>query len=308
LEISSCVVAIKQTALAQGGRAAHFARRGDATARRLIHADRAHARTLDAVRAALTRRAVRFTEAPVQSLTAARRREIAQADLVLSVGGDGTALAASHYVRGGALLGVNSAPGDSVGHFCHATRSDFSRKLDDILNGRWKPARLARLGVTLDGAPLPEFALNDVLIAHECPAATTRYIIADGGGGGGIDVEDNVAEEEQRSSGLWVSTAAGSTAGIRSAGGRVMPRFSRRLQYLVRELYREPGRSYQLTRGFVGPGAQLVVASKMPQGRLYVDGAKTAYPFTFGMRAVMKLAPSDLRIFISESSRARSGE
>jgi NAD+ kinase len=218
---------------------------------------------------------------------AAEKRSLAAADLVVSVGGDGTVLSSSHYVRGGAMLGVNSAPGDSVGHFCSARRSDFDKKLDDILRDNLRPKKLARLAVSVGKRLLPEFALNDVLIAHKCPAATTRYI---------IKVGDQ--SEEHRSSGVWISTAAGSTAGILSAGGRVMSRGSRRMQYLIRELYREPGRSYKLTRGLLGEGDKIVVASKMPEGELYLDGSRTMYRFQFGARATVRLAESDLRIFL----------
>ncbi|HZS05191.1 MAG TPA: NAD(+) kinase [Blastocatellia bacterium] len=288
MRINTCAVVIKQTALATGGRATQFARQGDLTARRIIRADAEHRRTAEAVRLALARRQIAFTELSLQRLTAAAKRRLTEADLVITVGGDGTALGSSHYVRRGALVGVNSAPGDSVGHFCRCFRNDFARRLDDILESRWHPTRLARLAIALDGRTLPELALNDVLIAHDSPAATTRYLITVG-----------EHTEEQRSSGLWVATAAGSTAGIHSAGGRVVPLGSRRLQYLVRELYREPGRAYQLLRGFIEPGEEIVIASKMPQAHLYIDGAKTAYPFPFGARAGIRLADSALRIFLS---------
>jgi NAD+ kinase len=218
---------------------------------------------------------------------ASEKRKLAAADLVISVGGDGTVLTSSHYVRGGAMLGVNSAPKDSIGHFCFARRNDFDKKLADILDDKLRPQRLARLAVFMDEKQLPELALNDVLIAHQCPAATTRYIIKIGG-----------TSEEHRSSGVWVSTAAGSTAGILSAGGRAMARGSRRLQYLIRELYRERDRDYKLTGGLLGEGERVVIASKMPEGELYLDGSRTMYPFQFGMRATIKLAESDLRIFI----------
>ena len=125
-------------------------------------------------------------------------------------------------------------------------------------------------------------------MAHDCPAATTRYLI-----------ERGAVSEEQRSSGLWIATAAGSTAGIKSAGGKVLPLDSQRLQYLVRELYREPSRTYALTRGFLAPNEELIVASKMQKAHIYVDGARTAYGFPFGMRAKIKLAENRLQLFIS---------
>ena len=111
--------------------------------------------------------------------------------------------------------------------------------------------------------------------------------------------------EEHRSSGIWISTAAGSTAGIRSAGGKVMPTKSQRLQYLVRELYREPQRNYALTRGFIEPDQDFVVVSKMQQAHLYIDGARTAYPFPFGAHARFKLAEHHLRLFIGAPALQR---
>ncbi len=228
MEIKNCVVVIKQTALAQGGRVAQFAQRGDATAKRILKADAAHQRTIETVLKTLRKRGLAVTEATLQKLNAKLKAQLASADLIVTIGGDGTALGASHFVTGGALLGVNSAPGDSVGHFCSVHHGNFSAQLDTLLSGEWRPTALTRLAVTLDDRPLPELALNDVLIAHDCPAATTRYLI-----------ELDGHAEEHRSSGLWISTAAGSTAGIHSAGGRKMPLRSARLQYLARELYRE---------------------------------------------------------------------
>lgn len=291
--INNCLVIVKQTALAQGGRAASFARSGDATAKRILQADAEHQRTIETVRKALTKRKIAFGEASMVNADARVKGQLAIADLVITIGGDGTALGASHYIRGGQksggmLLGVNSAPGDSVGHFCSVNRKNFAQRLDAILSGKWKPKELARLQITLDEKPLPELALNDVLIVHECPASTTRYLLKVGR-----------REEEHRSSGIWISTAAGSTAGIGSAGGKKMPLGSKRIQYLVRELYREPKRTYSLTRGFIEAGEEIIVASKMSAGELYIDGAKTRYDFPFGTRAKVTAAEHGLKIFLN---------
>src|SRR5262245_6850529 len=118
MQLNHCLLVIKQTALAQGGRAAQFAEQGDATARRLIRADAEHQRTLETVRQALAKRQLAFAEVSLLRLNAKLKRQLATADLVITIGGDGTVLGTSHYVRHGLLLGVNSAPGDSVGHFC----------------------------------------------------------------------------------------------------------------------------------------------------------------------------------------------
>src|SRR5262249_26480727 len=210
---------------------------------------------VDAVRRALKSRKIAFAEGSLARLNATLRRQLAVADLVISVGGDGTLLGASHYVRAGMLLGVNSAPGDSVGHFCSANRKNFAERLDAILDLKWRPVELSRLQVTLDGKPLAELRLNDGLGSHLSPGATTRYL---------IEVGDHF--EEHRSSGVWISTAAGSTGGIGSAGGRRMPLRSRHIQFLVRELYYEPDHEYELTRGLVPPDSGVSIASKMPDG------------------------------------------
>jgi NAD+ kinase len=280
------VLVLKQTVFSRGGAAARMARRGHPTARRLPAAHSEHRRTVDEARRSLRALGLGWKEVPGHPLPSRARRLLAGADLVVTIGGDGTLLAASHHVTTGAVLAVNSAPGDSIGHFCAARRATFAGMLRQILDGRMRPAELARLALRLDGGLLPEPALNDVLVAHPVPAATTRYRLVVGR-----------RLEEHRSSGLWISTAAGSTAGIRSAGGRVMPRRSRRLQFLARELLREPGRRYALVRGFVEPGGSLAVSSKMPEGRLWVDGARTVYRFPFGARLVVDATAPPLRFF-----------
>ncbi len=287
MHINHCVIAIKQTIFARGGRAAELARSGDATAIRLIHADGEQQKTLATVRQVLNKHKINFTEICAKDFSAAEKKLINKAELVISVGGDGTALGASHYITHGALLGVNSAPGDSIGHFCHANRSDFKTKFSQIVNEQWKPSEIARLSIELDGRILPEPALNDVLIAHDCPAATTRYIIQRG-----------EQQEEHRSSGIWISAPAGSTAGIKSAGGKIMKLNARRLQFYVRELYREPNREYSITNGFLEAGEILTVASKMPEAHLYIDGSRTSYKFLFGSRAKLQVADCPLRIFL----------
>jgi NAD+ kinase len=291
MDINSCCVVIKQTALAQGGRAARFAHRGDPTAARILKADAAHQRTVETVLAVLQKRRLKLMVVVFPHLNAKLKERLVQADLVITVGGDGTVLSAAHHITNGALLGINSAPGDSVGHFCAVHQDNFAERFDAVCNGQWRPVALTRLAVTLDEQHLPELALNDVLIAHACPAATTRYLIRQG-----------AHEEEQRSSGIWISTAAGSTAGIRSAGGRKMPLRSERLQYLIRELYREAhhgqSREYRLVHGMIEPGETLTIASKMPDGWLYIDGARTAYRFPFGARATLQKAEQKLKLFL----------
>ncbi|MFP5288683.1 MAG: hypothetical protein ACLGI9_23300, partial [Thermoanaerobaculia bacterium] len=166
-----------------------------------------------------------------------------------------------------------------------ARRSNVARVLARIANGDLLPQPVARIEVELDGKILAP-ALNDVLLAHEQPAATSRYRLHLGR-----------RAEEHRSSGLWVATAVGSTAGIRSAGGQTMPLDERRLQFRARELYRAHGRIATLESGFVEPGQDLAVESAMEAGWLFIDGARMATRFPFGARAVFRVAAQPLLLF-----------
>ena len=276
-----CVVAVKETAL----RALRGRRHPARDTARLRAAHDQHERTLDGVREALRERGLGFTEVLSARPRARGRRALALAELVVCVGGDGTLLGASWHVRSGLVLGVNSAPGDSVGHFCATDGRGFPSLLDRALHGRSRERRLARLEVSLDGRLAFPRVLNDVLVTHAVPAATTRYAIVDAN-----------RTETHRSSGVWVATPAGSTAGIRSAGGLLLPRRSQSLQYRVRELYREPGRSYRLLGGVLKAGRELVIVSRMPEGRLYADGSRRVRRFPFGARATFRIGPEPLRL------------
>jgi NAD+ kinase len=193
-------------------------------------------------------------------------------DLVVTIGGDGTLLWASQMVGGDCpVVAINSAPKDSVGYFCAGSSVDLADVLAGALSGRLPETRLTRMQVEIDGLPVYSRVLNDVLFSHPIPAATTRYAIRRGS-----------RAEEQRSSGVWIATAAGSTAAIHSAGGKVMPITSQRLQFLVREPYEKRGVRYRVVRGTVGPGDRLEIESHMRSGRLYIDGPRIFRPVEIG--------------------------
>lgn len=193
-------------------------------------------------------------------------------DLVVAVGGDGTVLDISHRIQHTPLLAINSDPTSSVGYFCAGVAADFPNLLERTLNQDWQPFELRRFHVRINGQTSSPPVLNDVLITHSNPAAVSHYLLVINGN----------EPEEQKSSGIWVSTPAGSTAAIRSAGGYVLPLDSRRLQYLVREPYPMPARSYHFLKGIRPLGERFEVISKMADGRIFVDGPHISYSFSIG--------------------------
>lgn len=247
---------------------------------RFLKARRTHRRTLAQVLAALR-------ESGLTPHLTPRAREVDTRpySLVVSVGGDGTFLEAARCVTGEGqrILGVNSDPERSAGSFCSADGRTFARKLREVLSGRAKAARLQRMELRLNGRRLGRPVLNDVLVTHRRPAAMSRYWLKVG-----------ARREEQRSSGLWIATAAGSTGAIRSAGGKPLLRSSRALLYRPRELYAAVGLRYRFKGGRVPAGRRLAVGSLMPDGMICADGEHMTFPFLYGDVLEVRPSPSPL--------------
>ena len=111
--------------------------------------------------------------------------------------------------------------------------------------------------------------------------------------------------EPQRSSGLWIATAAGSTAAIRAAGGRILPLRSRKLQYLVREPYHGDRCRYRLRKGIIGPETPLAVTSKTRRGRLFLDGPHLRFSLGLGDVLTVTTAATPLRVLGLDGNRRR---
>jgi NAD+ kinase len=216
-------------------------------------------------------------------------------DLVITLGGDGTLLWASHLVGKQPMLAINTAPRDSIGYFCGGTKDTLEKSIVAALEGKLPRTELTRMQLLLDGKVISQRILNDVLFCHECPAATTRYLIRHDG-----------LEEDQRSSGIWVGPAAGSTAAQRSAGGRVLPASSDKLQFVVREPYMPNGTRYKLVRGLLGPDEELRILSKIHGGRLYVDGPHLRRQVDLGSEIVLKRSPESLTVLGFRANRRPS--
>jgi len=237
------------------------------------------------VRAAVER-AVRRSGLEVRSAWRGRLPPRLRGELIVSVGGDGTFLeAARHNPEGTPMLGVNSDPGHSVGSYCGATLESFPEMLERIRSGGVRPLRLHRLRVVVNGVPRRGAVLNDILFAHRNPAATAHYSIRVDG-----------RSEEHKSSGIWIATASGSTAAVHAAGGRVLPRGSRRFEYLVREPYGDRSRC-RLKGGVLGPDRRIEIIPHVRDAAAFLDGPHVRVPLTFGDRLEIASADAPLPVY-----------
>jgi len=194
-------------------------------------------------------------------------------DLVVSVGGDGTVLAASHQTFDVPLVGINSDPERSVGYFCATAAAGVLDVLTAFETGQLPAFELHRLRIQVDGETVGVPVLNEVLVVNENPAATSRYALIAG-----------TRVEHHRSSGIWISTPAGSTAGIRSAGGAVLPLEVPLLQYLVREPVVSLMIHYELQRGVRELTEGITVVSEIRGGYAYIDGPYEGIRLGLGAR------------------------
>ena len=205
-------------------------------------------------------------------------------DLVVTVGGDGTLLDASHWLVDTPVVGINSRPDFSVGWFCAATLHDYETTLRRILAGEATPRSLSRCVVVVGGQELPPPALNDFLYTAVNPATSTVY-----------SIELDGRKEHQKSSWIWVSTAAGSTAGILNAGGTRMPMEATMLQFAVREVFRRRD-ALRLLRGTFTGG--LRITNLTPEAAVWVDGGHIRHDLGYGDVIEARQSPNPLMIHL----------
>jgi NAD+ kinase len=210
------------------------------------------------------------------------------ADLIITIGGDGTFLRASHEVSGEiAIVGVNSAPVTSFGHFCVSDGPAFPAVLDRIISGQFQPSRLLRLNLSIDGVAIAEPVLNEVLVAHKHPAGTSRYRLT---------VKGEVILH--KCSGLLIAAPAGSTGFLRSEGGIILPITERRYTFAERAPFLRIGEVPAMKTGVVDGGEKLTIVSQMQDGKLFIDGDHIEYDFPRGATLTVSAGADDLLAYV----------
>ena len=208
-------------------------------------------------------------------------------NLVISLGGDGTLLHASHHVGGNVrLLGINSCPEHSVGHLCAMLPCEIETSLKSVLNNNIPVESVRRLKIESAIESQLPLALNDALFCNVHPAATSRYQ---------LDLHENpgnrvLRSEKHLSSGVWVATAAGSSAAVSSYGFEPIPISSTKALVAVRELYNTDDSSLRMEKfSFDANKNSLSFFSRMRQSILCVDGPDFCVTMGFGDVASISL-------------------
>lgn len=206
------------------------------------------------------------------------------ADLVLTLGGDGTFVKAAHLVENSLILGINSNPGTSEGVLTSININEID-KLKNLNEDKFEIVERQRADVILNNNLLDEKAVNEVYVGTSSQFHTSRYKIKFKG-----------VEEEQRSSGIIVCTGTGSEAWFLSAGGKPFHYKEKKLCFIIREPYF--GKrifSPTLLNGEIFEKEKLIVESTRKFGGIIAIN-DSVYDFNTGDVLEIKISDKPLRV------------
>jgi hypothetical protein len=215
--------------------------------------------------------------------------------VVVVVGQDGLVANTAKYVGNIPIVAVNPDPQRIDGVLLPFQASEAGRMVRRVLDGKFKqrPVTLAEVGLN-DGQKL--LAFNDFFIGAGSHISA-RY-----------QLEISGRSEPQSSSGILISTGAGSTGWLSSVfnmagglaqflGAKVETRPSlawedRKLVWAVREPFVSKRSRASLVAGWLEEKQELIVESLMPeQGVIFSDGIEADFlPFNSGTIARVKVS------------------
>ena len=106
------------------------------------------------------------------------------------------------------------------------------------------------------------------------------------------------------SSGIWISTATGSTAAMKAAGGKPMHMLSTDLQYLIREHMIEQKsngvKAKGMDNGFLRDNELLHLRWNSQTGKIFVDGSHLTHNLDLGDEILINSNAPPLQIFVPE--------
>lgn len=224
-------------------------------------------------------------------------------DLVLVLGPDGLVVNAAKYLSGQPVLAVNPDPTRIDGVLLPFACGQIERALGQALTGALPSRAISMAEARLnDGRTLR--ALNDLFIGHRSHVSA-RYHLRHG-----------ERAEDQSSSGVIISTGAGSTGWYRSVlagaagvaeailgldAGALRAAYrldweSDQLLFSVREPFESRASQAGLVAGRIEPGEALELTSRMPQGGvIFGDGVEADY-LTFHSGSIARIGLAEQRV------------
>lgn len=258
--------------------------------------DDAYRRSLDVVRSAMPE------GVKVQQLDRAivPTYLFAKTDVVVTLGQDGVVANTAKYVGAQPLIGVNPDPERFDGVLLPFSPATFSLALSKVMEGRATVRQVTLAEARLsDGQRL--LAFNDLFLGA-ASHVSARYRLDSGAG---------LGFESQSSSGVIVSTGAGSTGWLSSiftmagqvaslTGGKggepiTMAWEDEQLVWVVREPYVSRHSSARQTAGVLAVGKSLKLESLMPSGGVVFSDGMEADSLAFNSGVTAEVRPAAQR-------------
>ncbi len=133
-------------------------------------------------------------------------------ELIISFGGDNHFQYVSHFLEDVPLLGINSDPERSEGALTSMNTDELEAFLPLILEKKFNIEKWTRLKISIDGKEIDDPAISEIYIGEERRFNMSRHVI-----------KLNGATEEQKGSGLIITTGTGSTGWYNSASRYLFP-------------------------------------------------------------------------------------
>jgi NAD kinase len=228
----------------------------------------------------------------------------AAADVIVTIGRDGLVVNTAKYLDGQPIVAVNPDPARNDGVLLPFLPTSAPAAVARVLDGRAACHEITMAEVRLnDGQAL--LAFNDFYLGQRTHVSS-RYSLT-----------WRERSEEQSSSGVLVSTGAGSTGWLSStqnmaaAVTRLLLRGEApalpplrldwgdpRLAFVVREPFRSRSSDVLLTAGLLEPGEELRLESHMPDGGvIFSDGVEAdALAFNAGAVALVRVAAKKTKL------------
>jgi NAD kinase len=228
-------------------------------------------------------------------------------DLIVTLGQDGLVVNTAKYLSEQPIIAFNPDPSRIDGVLVPFQMKDAADAIDAAINGVLDRKEVTMARATLDDGQTLD-AVNDLFVGIS-GHASARYRL-----------EFGDYAEEHSSSGVIISTGAGSTGWYRSivtgafgVSASIMNnetlaemknsyRFeidARELRFSVREPFVSQTSGAELVYGKIEAGQPLEIISRMPQrGILFSDGMESDYlKFDNGMRATITIAPRRVQLY-----------
>ncbi len=228
-------------------------------------------------------------------------------DIVVTLGQDGLVANAAKYVKGQPIIAVNPSPRIFDGVLLPFLPGSVAGAVDRLVR-----EKAVLLAVTMAEAKLTDgqtlLAFNDLFIGPKTHVSARYRIVWSG------------KSEPQSSSGVLVSTGAGSTgwlssifnmtrgvAGLSGASFKVPTQLEwedLRLVFVVREPFISRHSRAEIVAGMIAPGQELLLESLMPSGGvIFSDGTEADFlKFDSGVTAVIRASDQKAHLVMDKAA------